>query len=144
MEKKRRYLSLWVPLLLSVVIYSLGDVLLKQGNTDIGSTIHRLLEGSFWVAIILSAPILFAFALTFASKLVMGVVLSKNDLGVSEGLFLALSVGTLFIMGVIFFAESATPFQLAGLMMLIVGIILVSDREDTVLELKDPDYNGEE
>jgi multidrug transporter EmrE-like cation transporter len=133
MAKKRpRYITLWIPLFSAVIIYSFGDVLLKQGNMDLGSTIESLLQGSFWLALILSFPIIIAFVLTFASKMIMGVVLSKNDLGVSEGLFLALSVGILFILGVIFFSETANPFQFIGLILLMLGILLVSDREDYV------------
>jgi multidrug transporter EmrE-like cation transporter len=131
-RKRPRYITLWIPLFLAVIFYSFGDVLLKQGNMDLGSTIESLLQGSFWIALFLSLPVIIAFALTFASKMIMGIVLSKNDLGVSEGLFLALSVGILSILGVIFFNETANRFQILGLILLIVGILLVSDREDYI------------
>ena len=131
MAQKHRYLALWLPLFVAILLYIIGDVLLKQGNMDIGSTIESLLQGSFWIALILSIPIVLAFGLTFASKIVMGVVLSKNDLGLSEGLFLALSVAGLFIFGVLVFSEVATIPQIIGIILLIGGIILVSDREES-------------
>ncbi|MFX1482194.1 MAG: hypothetical protein ACFFCP_03290 [Promethearchaeota archaeon] len=129
-KNRTRSLTLWIPLALAVVAYAFGDVLLKQGNIDLESTLESLFQGSFWIALLLSAPILAAFVFIMGSKLVMGVVLSKNQLGMSEGLFLALSVGLLTILGVAFFAETATTLQVIGLLLLMVGIVLVTDRKE--------------
>ncbi|MHA1863739.1 MAG: hypothetical protein ACTSWA_08210 [Candidatus Thorarchaeota archaeon] len=133
MKEKHRYITLWAPLILAIVFYIIGDVFLKVGNMDIGSTIGSLLQGSFWIALILSIPIVLAFGLTFASKIVMGVVLSKNDLGTSEGLFLAMSIAGLFVFGILFFSEVVSTNQIIGVILLIGGIILVSDREEAKL-----------
>lgn len=133
--------TFWFPLLIATAIYGVGDVLLKMGNMDIGSTFERLLEGEFWLAFILSAPIIAAFGLSLVAKLIMGVVLSKNPLGISEGFFLAFSVMTVFVLGIFLFAESVDYLNIAGLIAIVVGIILVYSPvsvkdEDSVLEDK--------
>jgi len=133
--------TFWFPLLIATAIYGVGDVLLKMGNMDIGSTFERLLEGEFWLAFILSAPIIAALGLSLVAKLIMGVVLSKNPLGISEGFFLAFSVMTVFVLGIFLFAESVDYLNIAGLIAIVVGIILVYSPvsvkdEDSVLEDK--------
>jgi len=133
--------TFWFPLLIATAIYGVGDVLLKMGNMDIGSTFERLLEGEFWLAFILSAPIIAALGLSLVAKLIMGVVLSKNPLGISEGFFLAFSVMAVFVLGIFLFAESVDYLNIAGLIAIVVGIILVYSPvsvkdEDSVLEDK--------
>ncbi len=141
MDKMTSYAraTFWFPLLIATAIYGAGDVLLKMGNMDVGSTFERLLEGEFWLAFILSAPIIAAFGLSLVAKLIMGVVLSKNPLGISEGFFLAFSVMTVFTLGILLFAESVDYLNTAGLIAIAVGIILVYSPvsvkdEDSVLE----------
>ena len=141
MAQKHRYFILWLPLVIAIILYVFGDALLKQGNMDIGSTIESLLQGSFWIALILSIPIVLALGLTFTSKIVMGVVLSKNDLGISEGLFLAMSVVGLFLFGILFFSEVATIPQIIGIILLIGGTILVTDKDEPELQSA---INGDE
>lgn len=127
---RRKLFALWIPLIIAVFAYALGDVLLKQGNMDLGSTLEGLLQGSFWFAFFMSLPIVLAFSLTISSKLLMGKVLSKNDLGTSEGIFLALSILLLFLFGIFFFTERANIQQLVGLFFVMGGILMVSSRED--------------
>ncbi|MFW9964745.1 MAG: hypothetical protein ACFFCX_14350 [Candidatus Sifarchaeia archaeon] len=127
MDKIKPYTkaTFWIPLISATIIYGVGDVLLKMGNMDIGSSFQRLLEGEFWLAFILSAPIIAAFGFALLAKLIMGVVLSKNPLGISEGFFLAFSVMIVFVLGIIFFAESVDVLNIIGLITIVVGIILV-------------------
>lgn len=127
MNKTKPYAkaTFWIPLLVATAIYGIGDVLLKMGNMDIGSSFERLLEGEFWLAFILSVPIIAAFGSALLAKLIMGVVLSKNPLGISEGFFLAFSVMIVFVLGIIFFAESVDYLNIVGLITIVVGIILV-------------------
>jgi len=131
--------TFWIPLLIATVVYGIGDVLLKMGNMDIGSTFERLLEGEFWLAFILSGPIIAAFFSSLLAKLIMGIVLSKNPLGISEGFFLSFSVMIVFILGVIFFTESVDYLNIIGIITIVVGIILVYSPEtrsddDSILE----------
>jgi multidrug transporter EmrE-like cation transporter len=127
MEKMKPYTraTFWIPLIIATAVYGIGDVLLKMGNMDIGSTFERLLEGEFWLALIQSGPIIVAFAASLLAKLIMGLVLSRNPLGISEGFFLAFSVIIVFVLGIIFFAESVDYLNIVGLIVIVVGIILV-------------------
>ena len=141
MEKMKPYTkaTFWIPLLVATVVYGVGDVLLKMGNMDIGSTFERLLEGEFWLAFIQSVPIIAAFGSSLLAKLIMGIVLSKNPLGISEGFFLSFSVMIVFVLGIIFFAESVDYLSIIGLITIVVGIILVyspvsAKDEDSTLE----------
>lgn len=141
MEKMKSYTraTFWFPLAIATVVYGVGDVLLKMGNMDIGSTFERLLEGEFWLAFIQSGPIIVAFGASLFAKLIMGWVLSRNPLGISEGFFLAFSVIIVFVLGIIFFAESVDYLNIIGLIAIVVGIILVyfpvsAKDEETALE----------
>jgi len=127
MDKMKPYTraTFWIPLLIATVVYGIGDVLLKMGNMDIGSTFARLLEGEFWLAFVLSVPIIAAFGSSLLAKLIMGVVLSKNPLGISEGFFLAFSVMIVFVLGIILFTESVDYLNIVGIITIVVGIILV-------------------
>ncbi len=127
MDKMKPYTkaTFWIPLLIATTIYGIGDVLLKMGNMDIGSTFERLFEGDFWLAFILSVPIIAAFGSSLLAKLTMGIVLSKNPLGISEGFFLAFSVMIVFVLGIFFFGESVDYLNIIGLITIVVGIILI-------------------
>lgn len=118
--------TFWILLIiLSTLIYAVGDVLLKQGNIDLGSTFQRLLEGEFWIALVTSMPIIASIGLALLAKLVMGIVLSKNPLATSEGFFLAFSVIFIFLMGMFFFGESVEPTDVLGLIIIVIGILFV-------------------
>jgi len=142
MEKMKPYTraTFWFPLLIATAVYGVGDVLLKMGNMDIGSTFERLLEGEFWLAFIQSGPIIAAFGASLLAKLIMGIVLSKNPLGISEGFFLAFSVMIVFVLGIIFFAESVDYLNIVGIITIVVGIILVY----FPVSVKDQDSNLED
>lgn len=140
MNKAKPYAkaTFWIPLFIATIVYGIGDVLLKVGNMDIGSTFERLLEGEYWLAFLLSVPIITAFGLSLGAKLIMGVVLSKNPLGISEGFFLAFSVLIVFMLGIFFFGETVDMLNVTGLIAIVIGIILVympvSEREELEME----------
>ncbi|MHA1908081.1 MAG: hypothetical protein ACW98Y_12350 [Candidatus Thorarchaeota archaeon] len=128
-EKSYQKATFWIPLLIATIVYGIGDVLLKLGNMDIGSTFERILQGEFWIALISSVPIIAAFGASFLAKLIMGVVLSKNPLGISEGFFLAFSVLTVFIMGISFFGETVDILNVIGIILIVIGILFVYSPE---------------
>jgi len=70
----------------------------------------------------------------------MGVVLSKNPLGISEGFFLAFSVMIVFVLGIILFTESVDYLNIVGIITIVVGIILVY----FPVSVKDQDSNLED
>ena len=139
-DKSYQRATFWIPLLIATIVYGIGDVLLKLGNMDIGSTFERILQGEFWFALVSSVPIIAAFGASFLAKLIMGVVLSKNPLGISEGFFLAFSVLTVFILGISFFGETVNFLNVIGLILIVIGILFVYSPEtgdDEVIDTRD-------
>ena len=128
-HKKGRFRSLWLPLIFAIFTYCIGDVLLKKGNIEIGSTLPSLFQITFWSAFISNLPIISAFVCALTSKLIMGYVLSRNPLGLSEGLFLALSVILTFILGIIIFNELVTWVDIVAICTISLGILLIYSNE---------------
>ncbi|MFX1517142.1 MAG: hypothetical protein ACFFC6_12640 [Promethearchaeota archaeon] len=124
-HKKEKWLPFWFPMSLAILIYSLGDVLLKMGNIEISSTLPSILQGDFWIAFITNFPIILAFVFALLSKLVMGYILSRNPLGPTEGVFLALTAILSFILGIVIFSESITLLDGVAIIFIALGILIV-------------------
>ncbi|MHA2095894.1 MAG: hypothetical protein ACW98F_14840 [Candidatus Hodarchaeales archaeon] len=122
---KSTLVNYWLLLVLTVAIYSLGDAFLKIGNIEIESELPSLFTGSFWIALISNFSIIIALIFAFTSKLLMGVILSKHPLGLTEGTFLALSTIFAFIFGVTLFRETITVINLISIGMISFGIFLL-------------------
>jgi multidrug transporter EmrE-like cation transporter len=110
-------------------MYGIGNVLLKLGNMDIGSKFERFPQGEFWFALVSSVPIIATFEVSFLTKWIMGIVLSKNPLGISEGLLLAFSALTVFILGISFFGETVNFLNVIGLILIVIGLLFVYSPE---------------
>jgi multidrug transporter EmrE-like cation transporter len=123
--KEKRIWSLWLPMAIGIVTYCIGDVLLKVGNYELGSTFVSIFQGDFWVAFITNILIIFAFVFILASKLIMGYVYAKNPFGLTQGLFLAFSVIVAFILGYIIFSEMIAFTDVIAIAAISLGIILV-------------------
>jgi multidrug transporter EmrE-like cation transporter len=115
----------WIPLLLSVLFYTLSDVLLKIGNFELQTTLILLLKQEFLINFVSNLAIILALGLTVLAKIFMGIVLAKNPLGLSEGLFLGITALLLFISGITIFHEIITPIRVAGALLVSGGILLV-------------------
>jgi multidrug transporter EmrE-like cation transporter len=124
-RQRTKVITFWLPLLIAIVLYSIGDILLKQGNIELATTFQSLLQSDFWAAFIINLSIIIAFSVALASKLVMGYVLAKNPFGLTEGLFLAFSVLLIFIFGVVFFKEQVDVTSFLGIIAIVVGIPLL-------------------
>ncbi len=110
--KNSKFIKFLLPLLVAVLSFALSDLLLKVGNIEFEL-------GSF-----LSSFFIIAIFLAFFSKIIMGYVLAKNPLGISEGIFIALAVLLAFIFGIWIFQENFNALKLIGLIFLIGGILL--------------------
>ena len=106
-------------------MYALSDLLLKIGNTELNSSLSTIFQGNFLLNLFENINIVLAFCIAMFSKLVMGYVLSKNPLNISEGLFLALSVLITFLLGVIFFKENCNIKNIFGLIFIIIGFFFI-------------------
>ncbi|MFW9997535.1 MAG: DMT family transporter [Candidatus Odinarchaeota archaeon] len=135
-RRKIKVVDFWLPLMLAIVLYSIGDALLKQGNVEIASTFQSLFQSDFWMALTSNLPIIFAFSCALASKLVMGYVLAKNPLGLSEGIFIALSVVLTFIFGVVFFKEQVDVSDAVGIIAIVGGILFLFSSYENKEEAK--------
>ncbi len=124
-DKKEYILNFWFPLILAILIYCIGDVLLKIGNAELGFQLSGIFEEEFWVALIASLPIVSSFILAMTSKLIMGLVLSKNPLGITEGIFLALTAVITFFLGILIFGENLMSIDLVAISLIAIGILLV-------------------
>lgn len=123
--KNSKFIRFWIPLLVAVLSYALSDLLLKVGNIELGSS--------------LSSFFIIAIFLAFFSKIIMGYVLAKNPLGISEGIFIALAILFAFIFSIWIFQENINVLNFIGLIFLIGGIFLTSFNKD-----KDNDYENED
>ncbi len=123
--KRENFLHFWVPMILAILVYCSGDVLLKIGNIEIESSLPGVLKSGFWFAFITNLPIVLAFTFALLSKLIMGFILSKFPLGVSEGIFLALTSIITFIFGIIFFDENMTVLDGVAICFIALGIFMV-------------------
>ena len=112
-------------MILAILVYCFGDVLLKIGNIEIESSFPSILRSGFWFALLTNLPIVFAFAFALLSKFIMGYILSKNPLGISEGFFLALTAIFTFIFGVVIFNESMTFTDVVAICFIALGIFVV-------------------
>ena len=134
LHTKEKWLQFWFPMTLAILIYSLGDVLLKIGNIEINSTLLSILQGGFWVAFLTNFPIILAFTFALLSKLILGYILSRNPLGLSEGIFLAFTAILTFILGVVIFSESITSIDVVAIIFIALGILIVNfdiEKEDS-------------
>lgn len=93
---------------------------------DIGSSLESLFRGEFWLSLVMSFPIIFAFFLALTSKLLMGYVMSRNSLAISQALFLSLSVILALFFGVVLFGERVNVLQLISIVFISVGVMLVT------------------
>ena len=133
--KKGYFWNFWFPLFIAILIYCTADVLLKRGNIEIRSTLPGLFQGIIWLELILNHTIIFAFALSLISKLIMGYILSQNPLGFSQGLFLGISAFLLFLFGIIFFNEALTFSKAIAIGAITIGIFLLhSNRNPKILD----------
>jgi multidrug transporter EmrE-like cation transporter len=124
-------------MILAILTYCLGDVLLKIGNIEIESTLPSILKGGFWVAFFTNLPIISAFVFALISKLIMGFILSRNPLGITEGIFLALTAIFSFILGVLIFNENITTTDGVAICFIAIGIFIAySDVESENLSKK--------
>ena len=119
-----------------MLLFSISDVLLKEGNMQIQSTLQGLFQSEFWTAFFSNFLIIFSFVLAFSSKIAMGFVLARNPLAYSEGIFLGLSTLIIFIFGIILFNETLNLTKLVGIFLLITGIIVIHlpNNEDNNLD----------
>ncbi len=124
-HKKQRIWSLWIPITFGILTYCIGDVLLKMGNYELGSTLLSIFQSDFWVLFVSNIPIIAAFAFVIASKLIMGYVYAKNPFGLTQGLFLSISVVIAFIFSFSIFNELFTFIDVLGICAISLGIILV-------------------
>ena len=124
-NKIGRWTTFGFPLSLAILFYCIGDVLLKIGNIEIGSDITNIFQGLFWIAFLSNMPIITSFILAIISKLLMGKVLSKNPLGITEGIFLAFTALMTFFLGVFIFQEKISLIDLVAISLIALGILLV-------------------
>lgn len=136
-RKNERLWVFWVPFSLAILIYCAADVLLKWGNIEINSTLNNLFQGEFWFIFLFNFSIIFAFVLALISKLIMGYILSKNPLGLSEGLFLGFSAMILFLLGIVFFNEAFTFQRAIAICTITVGIFLLYSRRSSTNSSKE-------
>lgn len=127
---KEHIFTLWIPLILAITLYCLGDVLLKIGNIEIESTLASLFQMDFWFVFITNFPIIVAFSFAILSKFIMGYVLSKNPFGLSEGLFLAFSVILAFLLGIIIFNEDFTIINSMAIFIISIGIVMINSENE--------------
>jgi len=130
-QDTERLKNFWIPMVLAIIIYCIGDVLLKMGNIELNSSFSSILQGEFWLSFIQNLPINLAFVSAITSKLLMGVILAKNALGLSEGIFLALTTILTFFLGIIIFEENFTPLNLVAIVLIAGGIVLVNYEENS-------------
>lgn len=121
--KNSKFIRLWIPLLVAVLFYALSDILLKVENIELGSSLS-----SFFIT---------AMFLSFFSKIIMGYVLVKNPLGISEGIFIALAIVFAFIFGIWIFQENFNVLNFIGLIFLIGGILFIFFNKDNDYENED-------
>lgn len=121
--KNSKFIRFWIPLLVAVLSYALSDLLLKVGNIELGAP--------------LSSYFIIAIFLSFFSKIIMGYVLAKNPLGISEGIFIALAILFAFIFGKWIFQENINVLNFIGLIFLIGGIFLIFLNKDNDYENED-------
>ena len=123
--QRKKIADFWFPIIIAIIIYSIGDVLLKIGNIEVGSDFVSIFNANFWISFILNLQIVFAFISALISKLIMGFVLSKNPLGVSEGTFLAISAILTFLFGAIIFNEDIFLLDVFAISLISIGILLI-------------------
>lgn len=124
-RKNLKLIRFWIPLLVAVLFYALSDILLKVENIELGSS--------------LSSFFIIAMFLAFLSKIIMGYVLVKNPLGISEAIFIALAILFAFIFGIWIFQENINVVNFIGLIFLIGGIFLTfsnNENEDKIKNKK--------
>jgi multidrug transporter EmrE-like cation transporter len=139
--KNSQLIKFWIPLLVAVLTYAISDLLLKVGNTELDSSLTNLFQGNFLFNLLGNVSFIIALCLAFFSKIVMGYVLTKNPLGISEGFFLAFSILITFSFGIWIFQESTNILNVIGLVLIIVGIFItyyykISDENQEKEEIK--------
>ncbi len=121
-EWLRTFLVLLVAISLSVT----GETLLKSGMNSVGALDLRpatLLPTC--IRVFTTPAIVAGFALIFGGSLFWLVVLSKWNLSLAYPLLSISYIASLFI-GAIFLNEVITPVRIAGVVVIIVGVVLIT------------------
>ena len=120
------WLRTFLLLLIAIALSVTGETLLKKGMNDLGALDLRpaVLVPTFW-RIFTTPMILAGFTLIFGGSLFWLVVLSKWNLSLAYPLLSLSYIASLFI-GAFFLHETVTPVRLAGVLVVVAGVYLIT------------------
>jgi multidrug transporter EmrE-like cation transporter len=111
-----------VIILIGIVFSALGQVALKNGMNNFGSVNNFSVPGI--VSMFLNPYVLFGLCLYGLSTVFWLIALSQKDLSYVYP-FVALTICLVLIFSKFFFNESIGPYRLAGIIVIISGLILL-------------------
>ncbi|WP_027415579.1 hypothetical protein [Aneurinibacillus terranovensis] len=111
-------------IIFSVMVGSVGQVLLKVGMNKIGSTSLNVLPSKL-ITIFTNPMIVLGFICFISSSLLWMVVISGNQLS-SAYPMVSLGYIFVFIMSIFLFNETVTVPKSIGLMVIVLGVFLMN------------------
>ncbi|MDH5401204.1 MAG: hypothetical protein OEZ01_06625 [Candidatus Heimdallarchaeota archaeon] len=119
-------LSDFLLIVLAAILYTFGDYLLKVSNwiSGFGLIYQHDLSGLLLISLL---PI--ALGLAFLSKLIQAKIMANNPLGSVQSLNIGLVIIFSIIIGKFLLDEVISKIQLAGLILILIGIFLISKSE---------------
>jgi len=111
--------------LILAIIHTLGEVLYKQVTTSFVRMRNSRSEASFQM---LSVPLVIigvSIGISFGVKIIYGILLGSNPLSVTSGLYLGSIAIFSIIFGKLFFHEQVSLYQVLGIGLITLGIILL-------------------
>jgi drug/metabolite transporter (DMT)-like permease len=116
-----------VSVLLIAIIHTLGEVIYKKGTMPFVEPkgVSQTSPSSLRT---LSIPIIIigvSFGISFGVKIIYGIILGLNPLSSTAALFLGSVAIFSVIFGKIFFNEQISPYQLFGIVLIALGIMMV-------------------
>ncbi len=109
------------------IAHTSGEVIYKSGSMALIKDKHLLkniasnLQQIFLPLLIIG----FSIALSLGVKIIYGTVLGSNPLSITAGLFFGLIAIFSIIFGKLFFNEQITRFQIFGILLIALGILLL-------------------